>query len=103
LRLLVSLVVSLLPAQYSRYSFLQDPRLPSLTSLDNWRQCIDHSPERALGWHALKQARSWRLWVNSKDESAQAGNLETVVKQRIRLRIAAELNDLLPSLPSGTL
>ena len=44
LPLLVLPVVSLLPAQYSRYLFLQDPTLPSLTSLDKWRQCIDHSP-----------------------------------------------------------
>jgi hypothetical protein len=56
LRLLVSLVVSLLPAPYSRYLFPQGPWLPCLTSLDIWMQCIDHGPKRALGWHALKQA-----------------------------------------------
>jgi hypothetical protein len=44
LSLPVLLAVSLLPAQYSRYSFLQDPRLPSLTSLDEWRRWLGQSP-----------------------------------------------------------
>jgi hypothetical protein len=35
-------VVSSLPAQSSRYLFLQAPWLPSLTSLGEWRPCIDH-------------------------------------------------------------
>jgi hypothetical protein len=41
-------VVSFLPAQYSRYLFLQAPTLLSLTSLGKWRQRIGHSPERTV-------------------------------------------------------
>jgi hypothetical protein len=45
---------------------------------------MDHSPKRALGWDALKQARSSNLSVKSKEESAQPGNLEIAVEQRSR-------------------